>query len=265
LPAGKGAGAAFLPLGAIFVVVEAVIEIRNHSQTDLSLRGEGMAAVPHSSHHPESTYSKEGDAIAVLQSRLGLEGARLLTCVLAAGRRSWSWSRIAKFRRRDGKLGGVCGAARLPLIPMRVAKREVLLSSDGQSTTRCQTCPQKLTMGTDLHEFHQGQARRLIPLFMAWKALLILLAVLCPGPGYDTSGLILLSHGESHRDQFQSSSFLDRLALSHVRWDALYFVKAAQRGYVYEQEWAFSRAYSLILGIAKDCRFCSRSSACDGC
>jgi hypothetical protein len=100
----------------------------------------------------------------------------------------------------------------------------------------------------------QRDFNRLIAVFLAWKSLLILLAVLTPGPGYDTSGFIVLAENEQSRSQIHPPSISDRLALSHLRWDALYFVKAAQRGYLYEQEWAFSRAHSWTLGTVKDCR-----------
>lgn len=99
---------------------------------------------------------------------------------------------------------------------------------------------------------HQGQARLLVSIFIAWKLFLVSLAVLCPGPGYDTSALILLSDNGNRELQFQSFSLSDRFTLNLLRWDALYFVKAAERGYVYEQEWAFSRAYSLVLSAVKD-------------
>jgi phosphatidylinositol glycan class V len=99
-----------------------------------------------------------------------------------------------------------------------------------------------------------GDVTRLFLVFIAWKTLLILLATCSPGPGYDTSGLIALTEEDHARSSIQPSSLIDRLALSHLRWDALYFVKAAQRGYLYEQEWAFSRVYSFILQTVKNCR-----------
>ncbi|KAF2449451.1 glycosyltransferase family 76 protein, partial [Karstenula rhodostoma CBS 690.94] len=88
---------------------------------------------------------------------------------------------------------------------------------------------------------------RLIQAFFAWKAVLFVLASLSPGPGYDTSALIALNRSSSRHVDFQSWSILDRVSLNSFRWDALYFIKSAQRGYHYEQEWAFSWAYSLLL------------------
>ncbi|KAF2274743.1 GPI mannosyltransferas-like protein 2 [Westerdykella ornata] len=88
--------------------------------------------------------------------------------------------------------------------------------------------------------------------FALWKALLLSLAVLCPGPGYDTSARILLGETVHPPDQALSQSLLDRVTRAHLRWDAFYFAGAAQRGYVYEQEWAFSRPYSFLMAAVKD-------------
>ncbi|KAF2203971.1 GPI mannosyltransferase 2 [Delitschia confertaspora ATCC 74209] len=88
-------------------------------------------------------------------------------------------------------------------------------------------------------------------IFLAWKCLLLLLTVAGPGPGYDTSSLILYTSNlppKQRHPLFHSLGAIERLPLRLFRWDALYFVKAAQRGYVYEQEWAFSRTYSSFIG-----------------
>lgn len=90
-------------------------------------------------------------------------------------------------------------------------------------------------------------------MFCAWKALLLCLTALCPGPGYDTSGLILLDSSANRYANLKSSSWFDSLVLSLFRWDALYFVKAAERGLVFEQEWAFSPAFSRLLGVMAQC------------
>ncbi|KAF2178327.1 glycosyltransferase family 76 protein [Zopfia rhizophila CBS 207.26] len=103
-----------------------------------------------------------------------------------------------------------------------------------------------------LHRLLESPIKSLFLMFLAWKAILLTLAALCPGPGYDTSGLIMLSNDliPGHRHfQFQSMKPIGRLTLSLLRWDALYFVKTAQRGYVNEQEWAFSWAYTRILDV----------------
>ncbi|KAF2749548.1 glycosyltransferase family 76 protein [Sporormia fimetaria CBS 119925] len=87
-------------------------------------------------------------------------------------------------------------------------------------------------------------------IFVAWKALLFFLIAFCPGPGYDTSAQILLDVSRNQHGSSALSSVFDRLAMGHLRWDAFYFVSAAKRGYVYEQEWAFSRSYSALLAVA---------------
>jgi hypothetical protein len=77
--------------------------------------------------------------------------------------------------------------------------------------------------------------RSLTALFVVWKALLFLIVANCPGPGYDTSTTLLAEADESAR------------ILKFVRWDAIYFVRAAERGYLFEQEWAFS--YGRVLRV----------------
>ncbi|KAF3037775.1 ER membrane glycoprotein subunit of the GPI transamidase complex-like protein [Didymella heteroderae] len=91
--------------------------------------------------------------------------------------------------------------------------------------------------------------RQLVSVFCAWKGLLFCLAALCPGPGYDTSGLILSDSSLNRYANLESSSRLSHLVLNFFRWDALYFVKAAERGLVFEQEWAFSPAFSKLLSV----------------
>jgi phosphatidylinositol glycan class V len=90
---------------------------------------------------------------------------------------------------------------------------------------------------------------QLVSVFCAWKALLFCLTALCPGPGYDTSGLILSDSSANRYADIKSSSWFNNFILNLLRWDALYFVKAAERGLVFEQEWAFSPAFSKLLGI----------------
>lgn len=89
--------------------------------------------------------------------------------------------------------------------------------------------------------------KRLVQAFLSWKVVLLTVAILSPGPGYDTSSLVALNSSGLRHTELASWSLIDRLSLNLFRWDALYFVKSAQRAYVYEQEWAFSWAYSLII------------------
>lgn len=96
-------------------------------------------------------------------------------------------------------------------------------------------------------ESERAHTRQLLALFCLWKALLLTLAAFCPGPGYDTSALILLKPGVDRHQSFSSFSRFDRIALNLFRWDAAYFVSAAEKGKAHEQEWAFSWAYSKVL------------------
>jgi phosphatidylinositol glycan class V len=82
--------------------------------------------------------------------------------------------------------------------------------------------------------------------FVAWKTLLLITAYASPGPGYDTSSQLLPFFEPSQivQDNGASLSTLRRVAhrltLRLTRWDAVYFASAADRGLVFEQEWAFS-------------------------
>jgi hypothetical protein len=100
----------------------------------------------------------------------------------------------------------------------------------------------------------RGRNQQLVLIFCLWKALLLLLAAFCPGPGYDTSSLILIDTSVQRHNNFDNLSRYDRLALNLFHWDAVYFVKAAQRGQVHEQEWAFSGAYSHLLRLTGQCK-----------
>ena len=85
--------------------------------------------------------------------------------------------------------------------------------------------------------------RSLILTFVAWKALLLLVALCSPGPGYDTSTTLALSGDAALPGP-----------LSHViskltRWDAIYFVKVATRGYRYEQEWAWGWGFTRLIAL----------------
>lgn len=91
--------------------------------------------------------------------------------------------------------------------------------------------------------------------FLLWKGLLLLLACLSPGIGYDTSTDLLLQ-----LDAIPSSNHtvLQQLAVivsdKFVRWDAIYFATIAQHGYVYEQEWAFGWGFAMLSRMVARCR-----------
>ena len=77
-------------------------------------------------------------------------------------------------------------------------------------------------------------------IFVCWKSLLFTLAQCSPWPGYDTSTVILhpLHNG---------------WAMPFIRWDAIYFTQIAQRGYLFEQEWAFSWGLTRLMHIGAGC------------
>ena len=86
-------------------------------------------------------------------------------------------------------------------------------------------------------------------LFAIWKALLLVLVLLAPGPGYDTSTTLLPPLLDGSPSSALYSTLLWRVATRLVRWDALYFTQIARRGYVFEQEWAFGWGHTQLLGL----------------
>jgi phosphatidylinositol glycan class V len=88
--------------------------------------------------------------------------------------------------------------------------------------------------------------RSLTVLFLLWKALLLLIACSSPGLGYDTSTSLLLSSKEDN-----SLPWIFRYVVSKLaRWDAIYFIKVSNRGYIFEQEWAFGWGFTRLINIS---------------
>ncbi|KAK3492232.1 GPI mannosyltransferase 2 [Neurospora hispaniola] len=99
--------------------------------------------------------------------------------------------------------------------------------------------------------------------FILWKLFLLLIAVgstLVNDRAYDTSAdLLLVGNAEplSVNDGNDGvaellSNFGKRLVTRFTSWDAIYFVSAAKRGYVYEQEWAFGTGLVVcVRGVLK--------------
>ena len=92
---------------------------------------------------------------------------------------------------------------------------------------------------------HSAAIPRLLAVFFLWKLVLLILAAASPGPGYDTSTDLLLSAlpVDATLPSVASARVLSRL----VRWDALHIVSTVQRGYLYEQDWAWGWGYTRLL------------------
>jgi len=87
--------------------------------------------------------------------------------------------------------------------------------------------------------------RTLTAAFAVWKLFLFTVAVgSSVGDAYDTSAaLAVLGNDESS----SPPTLIGRLATRFASWDAIYFVSAARRGYLFEQEWAFGTALPLAI------------------
>ena len=64
--------------------------------------------------------------------------------------------------------------------------------------------------------------------------------------GYDTSSTHLFLD-----DQSLFEGLPGRLAVALTRWDAIYFVSNSERGYIWEQEWAFQRGLGVVVNSAR--------------
>ncbi|GAW14201.1 hypothetical protein ANO14919_035980 [Xylariales sp. No.14919] len=86
--------------------------------------------------------------------------------------------------------------------------------------------------------------RSLTCIFLAWKTFLFTIALGSGlSPAYDTSSTLL----STTRDTYHESVF--DLATRLTRWDAIYFVQASQRGYLFEQEWAFASGLPTVISF----------------
>ena len=85
--------------------------------------------------------------------------------------------------------------------------------------------------------------------FITWKLILLCIALISPGPGYDTSTVLL--HSELDLAQAKPGSGWEPMSRlrSLVRWDAIYFTQLARRGYLWEQEWAFGWGFSNLVAV----------------
>ncbi|KAI9678793.1 MAG: ER membrane glycoprotein subunit of the GPI transamidase complex-like protein [Caeruleum heppii] len=87
----------------------------------------------------------------------------------------------------------------------------------------------------------------LVFIFAIWKLFLLGVTVGSPGVGYDTSTAIALRHLSPASSDHQSLSSVLSISQKLLRWDALYFIAIASRGYVFEQEWAFGWGFTRVL------------------
>lgn len=114
-----------------------------------------------------------------------------------------------------------------------------------------------------LRNAHNAPIATLIGLFLSWKLLLLTLAILSPGLGYDTSTQLLFRGYGVENIAFPSGAATSRsigqqLAQKLTRWDAIYFATSAERGYQLEQEWAFGWGLTRLLAFLAKCEsiFC---------
>lgn len=94
----------------------------------------------------------------------------------------------------------------------------------------------------------------LTALFGTYKIISLVVALLSPGPGYDTSTVLQLRNASGRsEDEIQGVDFVSlvtrRLAIKLTRWDALYYTKIADRGYLFEQEWAFGFGFTQLVAF----------------
>lgn len=95
---------------------------------------------------------------------------------------------------------------------------------------------------------HPYQA--LIIVFVAWKSILIAVAACSPGSGYDTSTFPFQLHEDHPAQEYGSvATILSFLSAKLTKWDAIYFTTISNRGYLYEQEWAFGWGFTRVIAF----------------
>jgi GPI mannosyltransferase 2 len=95
---------------------------------------------------------------------------------------------------------------------------------------------------------NESPFKSLVCVFLAWKAYLFAVAIGSGvGPAYDTSST-LLSHDRAtpHESAFDLPTRL-------TRWDAIYYIQASRRGYLFEQEWAFASGLPTVISFFSKC------------
>ncbi|KAK8131785.1 hypothetical protein PG984_008223 [Apiospora sp. TS-2023a] len=87
------------------------------------------------------------------------------------------------------------------------------------------------------------QSQALVRAFVIWKSVLLLVVAgsSLGGPPYDTSTTLVSPRALD----FNESAF--DLSTKLTRWDAIYFMENARRGYLFEQEWAFGSGMPFLI------------------
>ncbi|CAK7202699.1 ER membrane glycoprotein subunit of the GPI transamidase complex-like protein [Sporothrix eucalyptigena] len=109
------------------------------------------------------------------------------------------------------------------------------------------------TASAALLDHRQHPYRSLAVVFGVWKAFLLGIAAIAAlaGPAYDTSGDLLdtaastATANASAGHAIPSGGIVSRF----TSWDAIYYVQAARRGHLYEQEWAFGAALPTVVSF----------------
>jgi len=98
----------------------------------------------------------------------------------------------------------------------------------------------------------QENPRLLLTLcFMAWKLMLLAIALFSPGQGYDTSTALLDPNTANCTLNSGLRGIINHASNKLVRWDAIYYTQIAKRGYTFEQEWAFGWGFTRLLSTLR--------------
>lgn len=100
-----------------------------------------------------------------------------------------------------------------------------------------------------LDSIERSPERGLLAAFTAWKLLLGSIVLATPQPGYDTSTALAQLQSEGIAATGIGAWLLEVFCTGLTRWDAIYFIKAAERGYANEQEWAFGWGYTQSVAL----------------
>ena len=110
--------------------------------------------------------------------------------------------------------------------------------------------PLRSETSISLKHFHpNADVRSLTLLFLAWKCLLLAVACISPGDGYDTSTRILFDQYSFTQSDAWVSRAVEHVSLKLTRWDGIYFATLTERGHLHEQEWAFSYLLTRTLDL----------------